>query len=97
MDCNGVAALNELGRLKELFHKIVSAKPSYKEAWECYAKIVLIRSEGDITVLKVLTNQASVLQKAIRVLMADNSWYLEDEKRNNICQVAQNLAQIGLR
>ena len=94
-DCNGVDAMSEFNRLKDLFHKIVSAKPSFIEAWALYARLVLLdKNQND---LKVLTNQATVLQKAVRAMMTDSNWHLEETKREQLCQLANSLADIGLR
>ena len=90
-------ARNELSRMKELLHKVVAAKPSFKEAWACYAEIAMIDDPTQKEQLKILSNRASVLQKAIRALMADNSWYLEQDKCKQLCNIAQDLAEIGIR
>jgi len=89
-------ARNELTRMKELLHKIVSAKPSFQEAWSCYAEIAMIDDPKQTDMLKVLSNRASVLQKAIRALMADKTWHLEENKCNELCNIAQDLAIIGI-
>ena len=94
-DCNGVEAMNEFGRLKELFHKVVAAKPSFIEAWELYARVVLL--EQNTADLKKLSNQATILQKAVRALMTDASWHLEEKKRERLCELACRLGEMGLR
>lgn len=94
-DCNGVNAMNEFSRLKNLFHKVVAVRPSYKEAWGLFADLVLLESNTDD--LKVLSNQATVLQKALRAMMADSAWFLEDQSRNHLCQIAMHLADVGQR
>ena len=83
--------------MKELLHKIVSAKPSFQEAWSCYAEIAMIDDPKQTDALKILSNRASVLQKAIRALMADKTWHLEENKCNELCNIAQDLAIIGIR
>jgi hypothetical protein len=83
--------------MKELLHKIVAAKPSFQEAWSCYAEIAMIDDPKQNDMLKVLSNRASVLQKAIRALMADQTWHLEENKCNQLCNIAQDLAIIGIR
>ncbi len=90
-------ARNELTRMKELLHKIVSAKPSFQEAWSCYAEIAMIDDPSQKDMLKVLSNRATVLQKAIRALMADKNWHLEESKCNQLCNIVQDLAIIGIR
>lgn len=94
-DCQGVKARNEFGRLKNLFQKVVAARPSYKEAWGLFADLVLL--EQNTEDLKVLSNQATILQKALRAMMADSAWHLEERSRDHLCQIATHLADVGQR
>ena len=46
-DCNGQKAINYQQKLKDLFRRVVAAKPSFVDAWRLYAKVVVVFGEGN--------------------------------------------------
>ena len=75
----------------------MTAKPSFTEAWELYATVILIKHDRQVIDLKAISNIATVLQKAVRAIMAEPGWHLEVEKRAALCEIAQQLVDIAQR
>lgn len=96
-DYAGKPAFYQCKGLKDLFHKVVTAKPSFTEAWELYATVILIKHDRQVIDLKAISNIATVLQKAVRAIMAEPGWHLEVEKRAALCEIAQQLVDIAQR
>lgn len=95
-DCSGKPARNELSRMKDLLHKVVSVRPSFKEAWGCYAEISMVENVSESDPLKILSNRATILQKAVRALMTDDSWHLVEQKCSQLCSIVKDLAAVGI-
>ena len=47
-DCSGQKGHKYVRQMKDLFRQIVAAKPSFIEAWRLYARIVMVKVEGEL-------------------------------------------------
>ena len=63
-DCSGQKGHKYIRQLKDLFRQVVSAKPSFVDAWRLYARVAIIKPEGKRHMIWIMYFLVSLLINA---------------------------------